>query len=237
METTAKIEKNDVRVLCTLAIRSVLIAVAGDFARAKGPTVSASYQSSIALMDRIEKGESADIAIITDATIATLISQGKVLAESQRDLASVGVGLAVRAGAVKPDISTPAALKHALLAAKSITYTVTGASGIHFAEVIERLGIADQIKAKATHRDGLAGELAARGDVEIAVQQISELMQVPGIDLIGPLPRELQKTTVFSAGIFTAAKNAEAARALIAWLSSAETAAIFKAEGLEALQT
>ena len=112
-------------------------------------------------------------------------------------------------------------LTRALLAAKSITYTVTGASGMHFADVIARLGIADVIKAKAIVRDGLAGELAACGEVDIAVQQISELMQVKGIDIIGPLPDALQKVSVFSAGVFTTAKNPANAAALIARLVDA----------------
>jgi molybdate transport system substrate-binding protein len=187
-------------------------------------------------MERISSGESADIAIITDIAIETLIAQGRVLRESRRDLASSGVGLAVRAGASRPDISTPDALKHALLSARSITYTVSGASGIHFAQVIGSLSIADAVKAKAIVRDGLAGELAARGEVELAVQQISELMQVKGIDIVGPLPAEVQKSTVFSAGIFTSAKDPADAAALIAWLSTPTTAAIIRAKGMEPLQ-
>jgi len=223
-------------VLCTLGMRSVLVDVADAFTREKGVEFSASYQSTVALMERIAHGESADIAIVTDIAIETLIAQGRVLRESRRDLASSGVGLAVRAGAPPPDISTPDALKHALLSARSITYTVTGASGIYFAQVIERLGIADAVKAKAIVRDGLAGELAARGEVELAVQQVSELMQVKGIDIVGPLPPEVQKSTVFSAGIFTSAKNPADAVALIAWLSTPATAAIIRAKGMEPLQ-
>jgi molybdate transport system substrate-binding protein len=187
-------------------------------------------------MERIASGESADVAIITDIAIETLIAQGRVLRESRRDLASSGVGIAVRAGASRPDISTPDALKHALLSARSITYTVSGASGIHFAQVIEALGIADTVRAKAIVRDGLAGELAARGEVELAVQQISELMQVKGIDIVGPLPVEVQKSTVFSVGIFTSAKDPAHAAALIAWLSTPATAAIIRAKGMEPLQ-
>src|SRR5499427_5232807 len=217
-------------------MRSVLVDIAGAFTRDKGVEFSASYQSTVALMERIAHGESADIAIVTDIAIETLIAQGRVLRESRRDLASSGVGLAVRAGAPPPDISTPDALKHALLSARSITYTVTGASGIYFAQVIERLGIADAVKAKAIVRDGLAGELAARGEVELAVQQVSELMQVKGIDIVGPLPAEVQKSTVFSAGIFTSAKNPADAVALIAWLSTPATAAIIRAKGMEPLQ-
>jgi molybdate transport system substrate-binding protein len=228
---------NTVNVLCTLGLRSVLLEIAPTFAEREGLEIAASYQSTIALMDRIAKGETADLAIITDAAIETLIGQGKVLRDCRRDIATSGIGLAVRAGAPRPDISTPAALKRALLAAKSITYTVTGASGIHFAQVIERLGIADEIKAKAIARDGLAGALAANGEVEIAVQQVSELMQVKGIDLLGPLPPELQKLTVFSAGIFAAANNLAGAAALLGFLCTPETAALIRAKGLEPLLT
>jgi molybdate transport system substrate-binding protein len=192
---------SDINVLCTLGLRSVLVDIADAFSRGKGLSFSAHYESSIALMDRIANGENADAAILTDVMIAALMKQGRIREGSRRDLASSGVGLAVRAGAPKPDISTPEAFRHALLAARSIAYTATGASGIYFAELIERLGIGEAIRAKATIRDGLSGELAARGEVQIAVQQVSELMQVAGIDMIGPLPSALQKATVFSAGI------------------------------------
>lgn len=228
--------QTDISVLCTLGLRSVLVDIADAFHRGTGLSVSAHYQSSVALMDRIANGESADAAILTDVMIAALIKQRRIRADSRRDLATSGVGLAVRAGAPKPDISTPEALKHALLAAKSIAYTATGASGIYFAELIERLGIGEAIRAKATIRDGLSGELAARGDAEIAVQQVSELMQVAGIDVIGPLPAALQKATVFSAGILSTSKNPDAAASLIGWLSTPVTASVIRSKGLQPLQ-
>jgi molybdate transport system substrate-binding protein len=228
--------QTDVSVLCTLGLRSVLVDIADGFRRGTGLSFSAHYQSSVTLMDRIANGESADATILTDVMIAALIKHGRIREDSRRDLASSGVGLAVRAGAPKPDISTAEALKHALLAAKSIAYTATGASGIYFAELIERLGIGDAIRAKATIRDGLSGELTARGEVEIAVQQVSELMQVAGIDVIGPLPAALQKATVFSAGILSAAKNPAAAASLIGWLSTPATASIIRSKGLQPLQ-
>jgi molybdate transport system substrate-binding protein len=227
---------SNIGVLCTLGLRSVLVDIADAFSRATGLSFSAHYQSSIALMDRIANGESADVAILTDVMIAGLIKQGRISEGSRSDLASSGVGLAVRAGAPKPDISTPEAFKHTVLAARSIAYTSTGASGIYFAELIERLGIGEAIRAKATIRDGLSGELAARGEVEIAVQQVSELMQVAGIDVIGPLPAALQKATVFSAGILSTAKNPIAAASLIGWLSTPATATVIRSKGLQPVQ-
>jgi molybdate transport system substrate-binding protein len=227
---------SDISVLCTLGLRSVLVDIADAFRRGTALSFSAHYQSSIGLMHRIANGESADAAILTDVMIAALIKQGRIREGSRRDLALSGVGLAVRAGAPKPDISTPEAFKHTLLAARSIAYTSTGASGIYFAELIERLGIGEAIRAKATIRDGLAGELAARGEVEIAVQQVSELMQVAGIDVIGPLPTALQKATVFSAGILSTAKNPVAASSLIGWLSTPATASVIRSKGLQPVQ-
>jgi molybdate transport system substrate-binding protein len=227
---------SDIGVLCTLGLRSVLVDIADAFRRGTGLSFSAHYRSSIALMDRIANGESADTAILTDVMIAALMKQGRIREGSRRDLASSGVGLAVRAGAPKPDISTPEAFTHTLLSARSIAYTATGASGIYFAELIERLGIGEAIKVKATIRDGLSGELAARGEVEIAVQQVSELMQVAGIDIIGPLPAALQKATVFSAGILSEAKNPGAAASLIGWLSTPATASVMRSKGLRPLQ-
>jgi molybdate transport system substrate-binding protein len=225
-----------ISVLCTLGMRSVLIDITDAFRQGEGLSFSAHYESSMALVDRIARNESADVAILTDNAIAALITQGRIRSDSRRDLASAGVGLAVRAGAAKPDISTPEALKRALLAAKSITYTATGASGVYFAALIERLGIADAVRLKATIRDGLSGELAARGEAEIAVQQISELMQVAGIDVIGPLPASLQKATIFSAGILSNATNPGAAASLIGWLLTPVTAGIIRSKGLQPLQ-
>jgi len=229
-------DHRDIAVLCTLGLRSVVMDIADAFARTSGYALAAEYQSSKALVQRIADGLSADVAIVTDMAIAALINEGKILADSRRNLASSGVGLAVRQGARKPDISSAATLKQTLLAARGIAFSHTGASGIHFADVIDRLGIAENVRAKARIQDGLVGELAARGEVEIAVQQISELRQVAGLDVIGPLPPELQQETIFCAGIFAASKNKAAATALITRLASAETAAIIDSKGMQALR-
>lgn len=153
---------------------------------------------------------------------------------SSKVLCGSRIGVSIRAGLPKPDISTVAALKRALLDAKSIAFTKTGGSGIHFAKVAERLGIADQINAKAKVPDGGAvGELVARGEAEMAVQQIPELLGVPGIQYVGPLPEELQSITVFSAGVVTGARQAQAAKALIDFLMTPDALRVFRALGME----
>jgi molybdate transport system substrate-binding protein len=142
--------------------------------------------------------------------------------------------MAVRTGAAMPDIASVEAFKHALLGAKSIAYTIDGASGMHFAGLIERLGIAEDLKASARRRSGgLIGELVASGEAEIAIQQIPELMAVRGIDLVGPIPAELQKITVVAAGVFRDAGEPQAARALLSFLLKPGAADVIKSKGLE----
>jgi molybdate transport system substrate-binding protein len=149
-------------------------------------------------------------------------------------LARSGIGIAVRAGAPKPDIATADALKRALLAAKSVAYTIEGASGIYFAAVLARLGIAAEVKAKAKLlTSGATAELAARGEAELAVQQISEILPVAGAELVGPLPPELQLQTVFAVGIGSQAKMPDAAAALARFLTSPEAVCVIRAKGLE----
>lgn len=204
------------------------------FERSSGHKVTISYDPAKVMMERIGRGETADAVIIGGSAIEELVKQGKVVAGSKRVFARCGVGVAVLAGATKPDISSVEAFKRALLAARSIAWTQQGASGIYFTELIERLGIADQVNAKAARKPGgLIAELVAEGKAELAVQQIPELMAVPGVELVGPLPQEIQQVTVSSAGIFTASKHAKAAEELLAFLQTRESAAVLKAKGLQ----
>jgi molybdate transport system substrate-binding protein len=221
-----------IEVLSTLALRGVLLEVAADFRARTGLAVAAGYKSTNAQLLAISQGATADMAIITRPAIDQLVGAGKIVAGSAADIAQSGVGLAVRAGAPKPDIATVEAFKRTLLAAKSIAFSRIGASGIHFGEVIERLGIAAEVRRKAIIGDSYVGEIAARGEAELAVQQISELMPVAGIDIVGPLPGDLQKISVFSAGIFTAARNPAGAAKLIAYLALPELAPILIRKGL-----
>jgi molybdate transport system substrate-binding protein len=221
-----------IEVLSTLALRGVLLEVAADFRARAGLAVAAGYQSTNAQLLAISQSATADVAIITRPAIDQLVGEGKIVAGSVADIARSGVGLAVPAGAPKPDIATVEAFKRTLLAAKSIAFSRIGASGLHFGEVIERLGIAAEVCRKAIIGDSYVGEIAARGEAELAVQQVSELMPVSGIDIVGPLPGDLQKISVFSAGIFTAARDPAGAAELVAYLALPELAPILTRKGL-----
>jgi molybdate transport system substrate-binding protein len=222
---------NSIRVLCTLGMRAVVEAAAPDFERARAVKLVGVYNSSIALMQQIAAGENGDVAVFTAAAIDELISQRKVM--ERTDLTRSFVGIAVRRGAPKPDISTPENFTAALLAAKSIARSETGASGLYFASLIERLGLADALAPKITVRDGIVGKLAASGEVEIAVQQVSELMQADGADVVGPLPDALQQVTVFSAGVFAGSQQRQHAEAFVACLAAPNNAGLIRRMGME----
>src|ERR1044072_5695493 len=221
----------EIRVFSTIGMRTVLEELVPGFELAHDCTVARVYDSSVAAMKRIAAGESGDVALFTAGAIDDLIAQGKMLART--DLARSFVGIAVRRGAPKPDISTPDTFKATMLVAKSVAHSKTGASGLYFVSLMERLGIAGVISAKAVVIDGIVGTLAARGEAELAVQQVSELMQADGIDIVGPLPDELQSITEFSAGVFSASAEAQLANAFVADLASPKHAALIRRKGTE----
>lgn len=212
-------------------MRTVVEALTSAFERKTGCTVSCIYDSSVALMLRVDAGESGDVAVFTATAIDALIAQGKVA--SRTDLTRSFVGIAVRKGAPRPDITTPAAFQQAMLAAKSIARSKTGASGLYFASLIERLDLADALGPRMTVQDGIVGKLAARGEVEIAVQQISELLQADGIDIVGPLPDALQSVTVFSAGVFTSSRESDLAATFVAELAAPAHVPLIRQKGME----
>lgn len=220
-------------VLSTLALRGVLIEIADEFRALTGLAFAATYKSTNAVLNLIADGAAADMTIITREAVDRLVRDGIIVDGSTADLAQSAVGVAVRAGAPKPDIGTVAALRRTLLDAQSIAFTRLGASGVHFAQVIERLGIADEVRRKAHIGDAYIGDVVARGEAELAVQQISELMPVKGIDIVGPLPDEVQKISVFAAGIFRAASNLDGASKLIAYLAEPRFAPVLIRNGLE----
>jgi molybdate transport system substrate-binding protein len=227
-------ETAPIRVMSTLAVMGVLREVLPAREKATGRRIIATFEPTATLLSRIRANEPADLAILTAEAIEALLADGTLLAGSRVDVALSLVGAAVRAGAPQPDIATPEAFRAALLAAPSIAYSRAGASGIFFAGLIERLGIAAEVNAKAiVIPQGFTAELAARGEVALAIQQVSELMAVPGVDILGPLPEAINTRAIFSAGIFARAAAPEAATALLRHLVEAATPALLAAKGLQ----
>ncbi len=182
---------------------------------------------------RLKRGEPVDVVIVADAVLVGFIKEGLVLADSHTPVARSSIGMAVRSGTPKPDISSVDALKHTLLQAQSIAYSASVSGDYISTELFERLGIADRVKGKCKRTTERVGTVVARGEAEIGFQQVSELLPVPGIEYVGSLPPEVQKFTVFSAGIATSAKEPEAARAVIRFFTSPAAAAVITKSGLE----
>jgi molybdate transport system substrate-binding protein len=189
-----------------------------------------------AIPARVRRGEPGDVVLTAAATIDDLIKEGRVIADSRVDLARSSIGMAVRKGAAKPDISTVEALKRTLLQASSVAYSAQ-VSGLYLAnELFPRLGIADAMARKSRRAENEpVGEIVARGEAEIGFQQISELLAVKGVDYVGPLPGDTQRTTVFTAGVLTASRHPEAARSLIRFLQTPDAVSAMKKSGLEPL--
>jgi molybdate transport system substrate-binding protein len=224
---------NVVRLLSTLALRGALVQLAEQYQVARGVALDADYAPTVGLLKRLRDGEKADVLILTREGLDELVAEGVVVAASKIDLARSYVGLAVKAGAPLPDISTEAALVSTLLAARSVAYSKIGASGIYFAELIERLGIAAEINAKATITAGFTAERLMSGEADIAVQQLSELKQVAGVELVGPIPLSLQTAAIFTGGRMASSENADQADALLTYLASSEVAPVLRESGLE----
>jgi molybdate transport system substrate-binding protein len=211
---------SDLKLLSTLATKGALGPLLILFTKATGIEVGVDYGPTNALVPRLRARETADVTILTRAAIDELAREGLIAPDTIADVALSRVGIAVRAGARKPDIASVGTLKAALLGAKSIAYSKVGASGVYFARLIEQLGIADAVNTKARITSGLTAKLAASGEVELAVQQVSELMQVTGVDIVGPLPAEVEPGTIFSAAVLARSPNRAAADRLIAHLAS-----------------
>src|SRR5436190_2171514 len=216
----------EVRVMISGGLTVAYKALVPEFERATGHKVLTAYGPSMgtttnAIPMRLERGEPADVLIMVGYALGDLVTKGKVIADSRVDLVKSPIGIAVKSGAPKPDISSADAVKRALLAAKTIAYS-DSASGVYVStEMFQKLGIAEEMKDKARKIPATpVGEIVAHGDAEIGFQQISELKAVAGIDIVGPLPDELQKITVFSAGIATVSKEPDAGKVLIKFLGS-----------------
>jgi len=188
--------------------------------------------------NRLRRGELVDVVIVADAVLVGFIKDGLIMAESYTPLARSAIGMAVRKGAPKPDISTASALKRTLLQAKSIAYSASVSGDYVSTELFQRLGVADQVVSKSRRIEGgeRVGAVVARGEAEIGFQQISELLPVPGIDHVTPLPPEVQKVSVFSAGVSVSTRDSDAAHALIRFLASPEAARSITDSGLEPIR-
>jgi len=232
----------EIKVLSSGALKLALPQLVANFRKLSGNTLSIEYGPAGAIADRVRKGEAADVVIVTQSQLEDLESQGKVVRGSRVDIAGIALGVAVRKGAPKPDIGTAEAFKRAPLAARSIGYRdpATGStSGIYTARMIERLGISEDLKSK-TKLDRSPGDRpenvfnrVASGEVEMQIGQITEIAIAPGVDLVGPLPGELQNVSVLAAGIATASQAPEVAKALIGFVSSPAAAAVLKANGFK----
>jgi molybdate transport system substrate-binding protein len=239
LAATATAHAAEIDAFISTAIKPATDELLPPFERANGHTIRASYAPSGALIPRFDRGEPVDVFLTDSAAIDELIKRGKLVA-GRTDLARTGIGIAVRKGAPKPDVSSPEALKRALLAAKSIAHAAPAGGSItaaHIQGVFQRLGIADEVTPKvklaAGGPNGRVSVLVSSGEAEIGLQQVSELMSNPQVEVIGMLPPQLQLITLYSAGVTASAREAEAAKALIKALTAPSAAAIYKAKGLD----
>ena len=224
----------EINVIASTAMREVMEELGPMFERASGHKVTVTFMSGAVLPVKLKEGAQADLVVTTPETVDDLVKAGKVAPGSGAPFVRSAAGVAVRAGAKKPDVSTPEALKAALLAAKTVGYS-QGPSGVHFNTVIARLGIADQVKAKGVvpPLGQRVGTLIAEGKAEIGVQQITELLLIPGIDFIGPLPKELQANIVYATATPSTAKEKAGAAALVKFMSSEPAVPAIKKLGLD----
>jgi molybdate transport system substrate-binding protein len=222
----------EITVLTNMGVVSAVRDLAPAFERASGHKVIVSFEAGGAMMHKINANVPADLVTLGPDAIDELIKQGKVV--SRFNFARAGIGVAVKAGAPRPDIGSAEAFKQATLAAKSIAYSRTGASGVYMAKLMQRLGIAEQLKDKTKLVDGVpVAELVAKGEVELGMQQINVILPVAGVDYIGPLPRELQGYVPFAVGLLAVAKEPEAAQAMIRFMIAPEAAPLIRQSGME----
>jgi molybdate transport system substrate-binding protein len=227
----------ELKLLTAGAFKSTVLALLPEYEKISGNKVLVENDTAGALLKRIKAGESFDVVVLTPEGIDQLAGEGKVISGSRTNLARVGVGVMVKTGATKPDISTVDAFKKALLDAKSISFidpASGGSSGIYVEKLLERLGISDQVKPKEKLKQGgYVADYIESGQAELGIHQISEILPHAGVTLVGPLPKEIQNYTVYAAGIGTGTQNGDAARALIASLAGPSAQTLFKSKGME----
>ncbi len=227
---------NPLKLLSSMATREVLRELGSQFQNSTAQPVVTQAAGGVDVAKRVQSGEPMDVVVLASNVIDKLIGEGKVLAGSRVDLVKSGVAIAVRAGARKPDIATPDAVKRAVLNAATLSYS-TGPSGVYLEKMFERWGILDQLRSRiVVPPPGVpVGSLVANGAVELGFQQLSELMHLPGIAVLGPLPPAIQTLTIFSGGICASCSQPEAARALLNYMASPAAADIKQQHGMQAV--
>ena len=228
-----QVQAAEITVLAGMGVVSGVRDLGPAFERMTGHKVIVRFEQTADLIKIINSGAPADIAALQPLQVDAFMKDGKMVAGTKTNFAQAGVGVAVKTGARRPDISTVEAFKAAMLNAKSIGYS-QGGSGVISANVMQKLGIADQLKAKTKFIDGIpVAEVVAKGEVEIGLQQINVILPVKGADYIGPLPKELQETVKFAAAVLTVSKQPEAAKAFLRFIASAEAAPVLRKSAME----
>jgi molybdate transport system substrate-binding protein len=228
----------EIKVFSTIGVKAALEELAPKFEKDTGNKLAITWGTAAILVKKVQAGESPDLLVLTKQGLNDLIKDNKVAPGSDAEFASSGMGVVVKHGAPKPDISTPEAYKQTLLKAKSIAYSNPasgGASGVFFAKTLDKMGIADAVKDK-THfppPSGNSANLVVSGEAELAIQQEPEVMEVSGVDIVGPPPGDLNNITTYSAGVPADSKEPNGAKALIKFLKTPEAAAVYKARGLK----
>ena len=231
---TGAAQADEISLLSSAAMKEVLLELVPEFEKASGHKVVLMWAGGVDIARRIRVGEVVDAVVLARPPVEALVNEGKLARDGRVDLARSGVGIAVRAGAPRPDISNADAIRRALLAAKSIAYS-SGPSGTHIKELIKRMGIVEEVKGKVlqTTPGNPVGNYVARGEAEIGFQQVGELLPIAGIDFLGPLPPDVQEITVFSIGLHAAARTPAATRALMRFLSSPAVAPVLRKKGMD----
>ena len=224
----------EIKILATASLKATLEKLGPQFERGSGHKLRFEFGTSAPLKRQIDAGEPFDLAILVPASLDALIKEGKIAADTRTDIARSAIGVAIRKGAPKRDTDSAEALKRVLLEAKSISYSGEGASGRYFTGLLDRLGIAAEVKPKLRPLpSGGAVEPVAKGEIDIAVITLANIVGIPGVEIAGLLPRDLQHYTVYTAGVAAESKNADAAKALIALLMAPETTPSLEAAGME----
>jgi molybdate transport system substrate-binding protein len=224
----------EIKIFSTRAIATVLDKVGSEFERTTGHRLNVTTDIAIRMVRRIQAGEPFDFLVAAPGQIDGLINEGKIIPETRTNLTRSGIGVQVRAGAPKPDISTVEAFKRALLNAKSVAYLKEGQSGVYLAGLLERLGIAEAIQSKVTRPDtDIVSELVAKGQIELGMVVITQILTTPGVELVGPLPPEIQSYITFTGGVSTASRAPNAAKELIRFLTGPAALPVIRAQGME----